>query len=118
MRYIKPDKVNSPKSHWLLRKVLHDGGQPSSHAGSGWSAAIGQWKDSEHGWTEVLALRWNGNKDNPLGNPQSRGLPTWFIVPPELAPAVRSAIVDLGDGETTNVEKITLAENGTSRHLV
>jgi hypothetical protein len=26
-------------------------------------------------------MRWNGGKDNPLGNPQSRGLPTWFIVP-------------------------------------
>jgi len=26
-------------------------------------------------------MRWNGNKENPIGNPQSRGLPTWFIVP-------------------------------------
>ena len=29
----------------------------------------------------MLAMRWNGNKENPLGNPQSRGLSTWFIVP-------------------------------------
>jgi hypothetical protein len=26
-------------------------------------------------------MRWNGNKTNPLGNPNSRGLPTWFVVP-------------------------------------
>jgi hypothetical protein len=26
-------------------------------------------------------MRWNGTDVNPLGNPQSRGLPTWFTVP-------------------------------------
>jgi hypothetical protein len=26
-------------------------------------------------------MRWNGSEDNPLGNPQSRGIPTWFIIP-------------------------------------
>ena len=26
-------------------------------------------------------MRWNGSDQNPIGNPQSRGLPTWFIVP-------------------------------------
>jgi hypothetical protein len=26
-------------------------------------------------------MRWNGNEESPLGNPQSRGLATWFIVP-------------------------------------
>jgi hypothetical protein len=26
-------------------------------------------------------MRWNGTGENPLGSPQSRGLPTWFIVP-------------------------------------
>ena len=30
-------------------------------------------------------MRWNGNRENPIGNPQSRGLPTWFIVPDEHA---------------------------------
>jgi len=26
-------------------------------------------------------MRWNGTEDSPLGSPQSRGLPTWFVVP-------------------------------------
>jgi hypothetical protein len=26
-------------------------------------------------------MRWNGSGENPLGNPQSRGIPTWFIIP-------------------------------------
>ena len=29
----------------------------------------------------MLAMRWNGSPKNRLGNPQSRGLPAWFIVP-------------------------------------
>src|SRR5258708_11015053 len=90
MRYITPDRVISPKSSWFIRKVLYDGGPPG--AGTGWSAAVGQWKDAEHGWQEVLAIRWNGTKESPLGNPQSRGLATWFIVPPELDAAMREAI--------------------------
>ena len=40
------------------------------------SLAIGRWDNKP-----VLAMRWNGGKDSPIGNPQSRGLPTWFIVP-------------------------------------
>jgi hypothetical protein len=93
MCYIKPDRVISPKSSWFIRKVLYDGGPPG--AGTGWSAAIGQWKDDQHGWTEVLGVRWNGTTENPLGSPQSRGLPTWFIRPPELNVAVREAIENL-----------------------
>jgi hypothetical protein len=33
-------------------------------------------------WDEepVAAIRWNGNSDEPLGNPMSRRQPTWFVV--------------------------------------
>jgi len=37
--------------------------------------ALGKWEG-----TPVLALRWNGTDASPIGNPQSRGLATWFIV--------------------------------------
>jgi hypothetical protein len=68
--YIKPSDVHAPKRFWSLVHVLFDGGAGDS------SLAIGRWENRP-----VLAMRWNGDKDNPLGNPQSRGLPTWFIVP-------------------------------------
>jgi hypothetical protein len=79
--YVKPSDVHSPKRHWSLVHVLFDGGadQPEGvdrPETSCHSLAIGLW-DSE----PVLAMRWNGGKESPLGNPQSRGLPTWFIVP-------------------------------------
>lgn len=68
--YILPDEVVSPKQHWSLIKVLHDGGEGE------YSIALGRW-DNE----PVLGMRWNGREDSRIGNPQSRGLPTWFIVP-------------------------------------
>jgi hypothetical protein len=73
--YVRPQDVHSPKSHWTLVHVLFDGGENDGKS-AGNSLAIGRW-DSRH----VLAMRWNGNGENPIGNPQSRGLPTWFIVP-------------------------------------
>lgn len=68
--YIKPTEVQSPKRLWSLIHVLFDGGEGQS------SLAIGRWDNKP-----VLAMRWNGDGENPLGNPQSRGLPTWFVVP-------------------------------------
>jgi hypothetical protein len=70
-KYIKPQDVHAPKRRWSLIQVLFDGGP------GGNSLAIGRWDNHP-----VLAMRWNGDDSTaPLGNPQSRGLPTWFIVP-------------------------------------
>lgn len=75
--YIKPSDVQAPKRHWQLFHVLFDGGPGES------SLAIGRWDGDP-----VLAMRWNGTDDKPLGNPQSRGLPTWFVVPEQHVPQV------------------------------
>ena len=83
--YVKPEDVRSPKSSWRLIRVVHDGG-----AGQ-WSAAEGQW-DNGGVWDNVLAIRWNGHTDAEIGNPQSRGLPTWFIIPKELEAGIREII--------------------------
>ena len=70
-KYISPTEVISPKRHWSLITVLQDGGP------GGCALALGRWENDP-----VLAMRWNGDNDtNPIGNPQSRGLPTWFIIP-------------------------------------
>lgn len=69
-RYIEPHNVISPKRRWILVAVLDQGSEEDS------ALAIGRW-DNE----PALAMRWNGSNDNPIGNPQSRGLPTWFVVP-------------------------------------
>ena len=68
--HVEPSDVHAPKRHWQLFHVLFDGGPDKS------SLAIGRWDEQP-----VLAMRWNGNENKPLGNPQSRGLSTWFVVP-------------------------------------
>lgn len=70
--YVPPERVSSPKKHWKLLTVLESGRENSG------SLALGRWGDKP-----VLAMRWNGSDANPLGNPQSRGLATWFVVPDE-----------------------------------
>lgn len=85
MSYRRPEGVDSPQSHWLLHRVLYDGGEFD------WSAAEGQWKHYKS-WEPRLAIRWNGGGDAEIGNPQSRGNPTWFIVPPDLEDAIRTGI--------------------------
>lgn len=67
---VSPHDVHSPKEHWNLIAVLDEGKQDRG------ALAVGRW-DGE----PVLAIRWNGTPDNIIGTPQSRGIPTWFIVP-------------------------------------
>ena len=72
--YTSPEDCHSPRKNWTLVKVLVDRG-PSDI-----SLAIGRWDQIPR-----LAIRWNGTSGEPLGNPQSRGLPTWFMLPPDYA---------------------------------
>lgn len=82
MAYIEPSTVNSPKASWRLDAVIHNTGQ------GGWSAAEGEWEGASR-----LAVRWNGSDtDEGVGNPQSRGHATWFILPEELEHSVRTVI--------------------------
>ena len=69
-KYIAPDDVHSPRKQWNLIKVLRNQGEGD------YALAIGRWERNLR-----LAIRWNGTKNNPIGNPQSRGLSTWFMVP-------------------------------------
>jgi hypothetical protein len=82
MAYVDPNTVLSPKNVWDLGKVVLNTGE------GGWSAAEGKW-DSR----PVMALRWNGSaNDTGVGSPQSRGYPTWFIIPDELESGFRKML--------------------------
>jgi hypothetical protein len=76
MSYVDPKTVLSPKGSIADIEVIHDGGENS------WSLARMKWDD-----TPVIAMRWNGGSNDgrpSVGNPQSRGYPTWFVVPDEV----------------------------------
>jgi hypothetical protein len=71
MAYHDPKTVDSPRGRWRLIEVLSNEGQGKD------SLAIGMWDDAP-----ALAMRWNGSsKEEGVGHPQSRGLPTWFMLP-------------------------------------
>lgn len=94
MAYIDPNTVVSPKASWSLIKVLRNGETPGKGDGDA-SLAIGKWDDHDgNGPQSVFAMRWNGTKaaKTGVGNPQSRGLPTWFVVPWWM----NAAIIDSG----------------------
>ena len=94
MPYVPPEDVVSPRRSWRLLQVLYDGGDSVLHDGDegGWSAAEGQWRNLNDEWENRLALRWNGTTGAEIGNPQSSGWPTWFLVPEELADPLRTVI--------------------------
>jgi hypothetical protein len=73
MPYTRPKDVISPKKNWTLIEVLDEGSEGTS------ALALGRWSDGRRN-PPVLAMRWNGHDSRPSGNPQSRGLPTWFVV--------------------------------------
>ena len=45
----------------------------------------------------VIATRWNGNSEQPLGNPMSRRQATWFVVDGYAAPKVEEAAREAAD---------------------
>src|SRR6266568_6488821 len=82
--YVDPITVVSPKVSWRLKEVIYN----SSPGQGGWSAAEGEWDGDP-----CLGVRWNGSdNEEGVGNPQSRGHATWFIIPDGLEDAIRREI--------------------------
>jgi hypothetical protein len=92
MAYIKPESVLSPKAAVSKLNVLHNNGD--------WSVAELEWNGKS-----ALGLRWNGSdQESGCGTPQSRGLPTWFIVPDELANAIKEELPEKTDLDCAYLE--------------
>src|SRR5689334_14208097 len=78
MSYIDPTEVISPKAHWHLFDVVLDRREGNC------AYALGTWDGERR-----IGFRWNGSDETgPIGNPQSRGLPTWTILDPALNESV------------------------------
>jgi hypothetical protein len=92
MAYQDPTQVRSPKGAVTHLHVIYDGGeQTMEFQWEGWSVAELEWYENP-----VLAIRWNGSTSregvSEVGNPQSRGNPTWFIVPKPLHEAIKTEL--------------------------
>jgi hypothetical protein len=89
MSYVEPAVVLSPRSSVRSVDVIY-----STDAG-GWSVARIGW-ETEGRTENVLGIRWNGSDEVPgIGNPQSRGNPTWFILPEELRDVILTRVEEL-----------------------
>jgi len=87
MPYTDPATVTAPRKKWDLTEVLY-------HAkSSGWSVAKGEWEKEP-----TIGIRWNGDEVN-VGTPQSRGNPTWFILPEIFHEAILEVIGRLKEDE-------------------
>lgn len=71
------------------------------------AVALGRWED-----VPVIAMRWNGTDDNPVGHPQSRGLPTWFIIDREGPEGRKGAYTD------AIVEALPASERALVRNFI
>jgi hypothetical protein len=82
MAYIDPALVVAPRASVRSVEILCNTGD------GGWSVAQVDWEE-EHCVHRRVGIRWNGSENGTgIGNPQSRGNATWFILPPELERAV------------------------------
>lgn len=101
MPYIKPDNVTSPKDSWTLNCVIYDEGEGKI------AIAYGEW-DKEG----VIAMRWNGKNDlhKDIGNPQSSGHATWFILPLEIGITIVKDILIKQAAGNASVRKDCLAK--------
>jgi hypothetical protein len=79
--HIDPRTVLSPRNSVRNVNVIFDGGlwDDDNPRWSGWSVAELIWDGNP-----AVGVRWNGILGENVGSPQSRGLPTWFIMPEAL----------------------------------
>ena len=85
MSYTNPEDVTSPQDRLSSVDVIYNGGEGS------YAVANIVWDGHE-----TVGIRWNGGGDGPFpgeGNPQSRGYPTWFVLPDEIAEIVKQFVL-------------------------
>lgn len=92
MAYVEPATVWAPKALIRSVEILYNS-KPGGPGG--WSVARVNWEDENR-----IGIRWNGGEGPGVGNPQSRGNATWFILPDELQEVILNRIDDLAMSET------------------
>ena len=80
---VKPEMVYSPKGKVSEVEVLLDRGE------GGFSIVSLKWDNEPR-----IGIRWNGDGES-IGQPQSCGYPTWFILPREIALSYADSIGDI-----------------------
>jgi len=70
-----PANVVSPREKLRNLRIIH------TNPDEAWSVAEFEWFHEDDGeWRPRVGVRWDGARGE-LGNPQSSGHPTWFLLP-------------------------------------
>ena len=105
MTYIQPQTVWAPRASVRAVETIYNEGSGK------WSVARVNWEDEDR-----IGIRWNGGDGPGVGNPQSRGRATWFIVPEPLQQVVLEKVEELSiSGPGGLVEKYTEMTNDRAR---
>jgi hypothetical protein len=89
MSYVDPALVLAPRASIRSVEILYNTGD------GGWSVAQVDWQE-EGSFHRRLGVRWNGSENGTgIGNPQSLGNATWFILPQELERAIFDKVAEL-----------------------
>ena len=92
--YKNPKFINSPKGMVEVVEVIYDGKDDPAYSlaiikwensyklGIRWNIAYSEWEDYRCPGT--LLFRVYSPLDECIGNPQSRGIPTWFVLPDDV----------------------------------
>ncbi len=78
---MQPEKVNSSK--FTVSKVVYNS--------NSFSIAYGTYQGETH---EQLAMRWNGETEESIGHPNSRGHATWFLITADLTDVLLTALLN------------------------
>ena len=96
MAYLDPNLVTSPKEKVKNVQVVIDEGEDN------YSVCLLEWEEKRS-----VGVRWNGGSDGSIGNPQSRGIPTWFILPKPVAKAYLEDLLKMEKGlSNLKIDKI------------
>lgn len=72
---MRPEDVRAPKDRIRNPRVIY------TNPDEAWSIAEMEWRDTDTDrWSLRVGMRWDG-REGELGNPQSSGHPTWFLLP-------------------------------------
>jgi hypothetical protein len=94
-RSIDPLSVTSPRRCVSEISVVYDGGLwVEGDEWTGWCVVRLLWEGEPR-----VGIRWNGEMGKDAGSPNSRGFPTWFIMPQPIGEALVEIIGRLADEE-------------------
>ena len=89
MSYMDPCAVVSPKHRIKDVEIVYDSGPIEGS----WAVAKFRWDSKDR-----IGVRWNEEQGEGVGTPQARGVPTWFVLPEDLAQAVLQRAQELANG--------------------